>query len=166
MGPSSYMRSIVDRNVVTRCIPVLRISGPQIYYYFLRGKRRTNMSMNLQTNSNFRRNNYEVESSLNEMAHDDARERKWRGNWRMQWVASTFYTTSEHGVSSITTADAHTSAASCRQNWRRFKWTRPFRAKDEIWILRVCHHISTGLHKLYFKKWSYFWITLYITTPM
>jgi len=26
----------------------------------------------------------------------------------------------------------------------RFKWTRPFRAKDEIWFLRVCHHISTG----------------------
>ena len=32
------------------------------------------------------------------------------GNWRMQWVASTLHTTSEHGVSSITTADAHTSA--------------------------------------------------------
>ena len=45
-------------------------------------------------------------------------EGKWRGNWRMQWVASTLHTTSEHGVSSITTADAHTSAASCRLNWR------------------------------------------------
>jgi hypothetical protein len=34
-----------------------------------------------------------------------------------------------HGVSNITTADAHTSAASSRLNWRprRFKWTRPFR---------------------------------------
>jgi len=29
-----------------------------------------------------------------------------RGNWRMEWVASTLHTTSEHGVSSITTADA------------------------------------------------------------
>ena len=28
----------------------------------------------------------------------------------MLWVASTLHTTSEHGVSSITTADAHTSA--------------------------------------------------------
>ena len=28
----------------------------------------------------------------------------------MQWVASTLHTTSEHGVSSITTADAHNSA--------------------------------------------------------
>jgi len=27
----------------------------------------------------------------------------------------------------------------------RFKWARPFRAKDEIWFPRVCHHISTGL---------------------
>ena len=43
---------------------------------------------------------------------------KWMGNWRMQWVASTLHTTSEHGVSSITTADEHTSAASSRLNWR------------------------------------------------
>ena len=52
------------------------------------------------------------------MAHSDAREGKWRRNWRMEWVASTLHTTSEHGVSSITTADAHTSAASSRLNWR------------------------------------------------
>ena len=29
------------------------------------------------------------------------REGKLRGNWRMEWVASTLHTTSEHGVSSI-----------------------------------------------------------------
>ena len=69
----------------------------------------------------------QLESSWNVMAHSDARERKWRGNWRMQWVASTLHTTSEHGVYSITTADAHTSAASSRLKWRphRFKCTRP-----------------------------------------
>jgi len=44
------------------------------------------------------------------MAHGDAREGKW--------LASTLHTTSEHGVSSITTADAHTSAASSRLNGR------------------------------------------------
>jgi len=51
----------------------------------------------------------------------------------MEWVASTLHTTSEIGVSSITTADAHTSAASSRPNWRprRFKWTRRFRRKTE-----------------------------------
>ena len=32
----------------------------------------------------------------------------------MEWVDSTLHTTSEHGVSSINTADAHTSAASSR----------------------------------------------------
>ena len=55
------------------------------------------------------------------------------GNWRMEWVASTLHTTSEYGVSSITTADANTSAASSRLNWlpRRFKWTRPFRRKTK-----------------------------------
>ena len=74
-----------------------------------------------------------VEYSWNVMAHDDAREGKWRGNWRMEWIASTLHTTSYHGVSSITTADAHTSAASSRLNWRprRFKWTRPFRRKTK-----------------------------------
>ena len=59
-----------------------------------------------------------LDSSWNVMAHGDEREGKWRGNWRMQWVASTLHTTSEHGVSSITTADAHTSVASSRLNWR------------------------------------------------
>jgi hypothetical protein len=74
-----------------------------------------------------------VESSWNVMAHGDAREGKWRGNWRMEWVDSTLITTLEHDVSSITTADAHTSAASSRLNWRprRFKWTRPFRRKTK-----------------------------------
>jgi hypothetical protein len=74
-----------------------------------------------------------VESSWNVMARGDARERKWRANWRMEWVASTLHTTSEHGVSSITTADAHTSAASSRLNKRpcRFKWTRSFRRKTK-----------------------------------
>jgi hypothetical protein len=67
------------------------------------------------------------------MAHCGARNGKWRGNWRMEWVAITLHTTSEHGVFSITTASAHKSAASSRMNWRsrRFKWTRPFRRKTK-----------------------------------
>jgi hypothetical protein len=74
-----------------------------------------------------------VDSSWNVMAHGDAREGIWRGNWRMVWVASTLHTTSEHGVSSITTAYAHTSAASSPLNWRprRFKWTRLFSRKKK-----------------------------------
>ena len=38
-----------------------------------------------------------------------------------------------HCISSITTADAHTSAASSRLNWRpcRFKWTHPFLRKTK-----------------------------------
>ena len=58
---------------------------------------------------------------------------KWRGNCQMEWVASISHTTSEGGVSSITTADAHTSAASSQLNWspRRFKWDGPFRRKTK-----------------------------------
>ena len=72
-----------------------------------------------------------VEVSWNVMAHGDAQEGKWSGNWRMEWVAITLHTTSEHGVSSITTADGYTSATSSRLNWRprRFKWARPFFAE-------------------------------------
>jgi len=51
------------------------------------------------------------------MAHGDAREGEVKGeNWRMQWVASTLHATSEHGASSITIADAQTSAASSQLN--------------------------------------------------
>ena len=47
----------------------------------------------------------EVDSSWNVTAYGDTREGKWRGNWRMEWVASTLHTTSEHCVSSITIPD-------------------------------------------------------------
>ena len=77
--------------------------------------------------------NTEVESSGNVIGHGDAREGKWRGNWRMEWVASTLHTTSEHLVSSITTADAHTTVAISRFSWRPcwFKWNGPFRRKKK-----------------------------------
>jgi len=43
------------------------------------------------------------------------------------------HTSLDHGLSSITTADAHNSAASSGLNWRprRFKWTRPFRRETK-----------------------------------
>ena len=43
------------------------------------------------------------------------------------------HTTSERGLSSFTNADAHTTTASSRLNWRprRFKWTRSFRRKTK-----------------------------------
>jgi len=61
------------------------------------------------------------------------REGKWRGNWRMEWVANTLLTTSQHGVSSNTNITTAYSAASSRLNWRplRFKWARPFRRKTK-----------------------------------
>jgi len=69
----------------------------------------------------------------------------------MQWVASTLHTTSEHVVSSITNADG--AQLGCAVVDRadaplpgRFKWTGPFRAKDEIWFLRMCRHISNEVY--------------------
>jgi len=80
-----------------------------------------------------KRKHVRVMSSWNAMAHGDARAGKWRGNWRMEWVAGTLHTTSELRVSSITTADADTSAASSQLNRLpcRFKWTRPFHRKTK-----------------------------------
>ena len=60
------------------------------------------------------------------------------------------HATSQRGVSSITTADAHISAASSRLKWRphRFKWTRPFRGKTKSGFLGVCHQVP---HEFYNK---------------
>ena len=59
-----------------------------------------------------------VDSSWNVMAQGYAWEGKWRGNWRKEWVASTLHTTSEHGVPSITNADAQAQNLNCRaQNY-------------------------------------------------
>ena len=81
------------------------------------------------------------------MAHGDARDGKWRGYWRMEWAASTLHTTSEHGVSSITTTDTHTSAASSRMNWRprRFKWTLRFAERRNLDSARVPSHFNWPL---------------------
>jgi hypothetical protein len=103
-----------------------------------------------------------LESCWNVMAHDDAVEGKWRGNWRMEWVASTFHTTSEHGVSSITTADVHNSAASSRLHWRpsRFKWTRPFRRKTKsgLCACAITFESQSAIFSSYLKvlfSWSF-----------
>ena len=68
-----------------------------------------------------------LEAVRNVMAHGDALEGKWRGNRRLERVATTLVlclgTWSIHGRP----ADLH-STASSRLNWlpRRFKWTRAF----------------------------------------
>jgi hypothetical protein len=91
-----------------------------------------------------------IESNWNMMEHGDAREGKWRGNWRMEWVASTLHTTSEHGVSSITTADAHTSAASSRLNWRPHRADLNglvrFAERRNLVSARVPSHFKRSLH--------------------
>jgi len=62
-----------------------------------------------------------VEWKRNLVAHGDAREEKWRGKRRMEWVATSLQ------------LDSHSKKASTRLNWhsRQYKWTRPFRWKTE-----------------------------------
>jgi hypothetical protein len=66
------------------------------------------------------------------MAHGDAPEGKWRGIFGMEWVASTLYTTSELGISSITTAMR--TPRLLVVDWTdvpTFKCTSPFRRKTK-----------------------------------
>ena len=99
-----------------------------------------------------------IESSWNVMAHGDAREGKWRGNCRMKCVASTLHNISEHGVSSITTADTHNSAVSSRLKWGPppISMDSSVSPKDEIWLMRVCHHISNAayIHSANWFLWA------------
>jgi len=37
----------------------------------------------------------------------------------------------------------------------RFKWTRPFHAKDKVWFLRVCHYISDAVYNMPNTLWTY-----------
>jgi hypothetical protein len=100
------------------------------------------------------------------MAQSDAWEGKWRGNWRMEWVASTLHTTSENCVYSITTADAHTSAASSRLNWRpcRFQRTRLFcrKMKSGFCACAITFQMqsTTDMWCSHSPKWqaSYLWM--------
>ena len=107
-----------------------------------------------------------VDSSWNVMAHGDAREGKWSGNWLMQWVASTLHTTSEHVVSSITTADAHTSAASSRLNWRprRFKWFRPFsrKTKSGFCACAITFQLASKRNKFLYLRYCAFFCHIVI----
>jgi len=99
-----------------------------------------------------------VDSSWNVMAHGGAREGKWRGNWRMAWVASTLHTTSEHGVFNITTADEHNSAA-LNSRPRRFKWTRPFRRKTKsgFCVCAIIFQLASSRRTLQCFPVSYVW---------
>jgi len=77
-----------------------------------------------------------VEWKRNLVAHGDAREEKWRGKRRMEWVAkqsSVWHGTVHPVLLQSFSPDPHSKKASTRLNWhpRRYKWIRPFRWKTE-----------------------------------
>ena len=94
-----------------------------------------------------------VQFIWNVMAHGDGRVGKWRGNWRMEWVASTLRNTSEYGVSSITTMTPlmrtprlpvvdWTDTPTHLNGLVRFTERRN-------WFLRVFHHISNAVNNFW-----------------
>ena len=100
-----------------------------------------------------------VDSSWNVMTHDEW-ERKWRGNWRMEWVASTVHATMERGVSSITTADAHTSAVSSRLN----QLDSSVSPKDETLFLRRWNFLwdMGGVHWIHTQSSPFVYLCLFV----
>jgi len=85
----------------------------------------------------------------------------------MEWVANILHTTSEHGVSSITTADAYTSAASSRLNWRpsRCKWARPFGRKTKSGLCAFAITFQTESTILYAKIRVFFTLSRNMVYP-
>jgi len=77
-----------------------------------------------------------VEWKRNLVAHGDAREEKWRGKRRMEWVvkqSSVWLGTVHPVLLQSFSPDPHSKKSSTLLNWhpRRYKWTRPFRWKTE-----------------------------------
>ena len=77
-----------------------------------------------------------LESSWNVMTHGDAREGKWRGNWQMEWVASTLHTfTLPRNMVYPTLLPLMRIPRLPVVDWNwhpcRFKWTRPFHRKTK-----------------------------------
>jgi len=102
-----------------------------------------------------------VDSSWNVMAHGDTQEGKWRGNWRMEWVAGTLHTTSEHGVPSINTADARTSAAGGQLNWCP-RWLVHFAERRNLFSAFVPSHFKCSLPTLaWVLTCNVLWMLLY-----
>jgi len=73
-----------------------------------------------------------VDPSWNVMAHGDAREGKWRGNWRMEWVVSTLHT--------------NWDSINISPTWCKLCSLIYFTAKS-FYMFRVTQHPSSGVLK-------------------
>ena len=90
-----------------------------------------------------------LESSWNLMAHGDAREGKWRGNWRMEWVASTLTLHRNVGYPALLPLMRTSRLPGSRQNWhpRRFKWTLRFAKRRNLVSARVPSRFKRSLQQ-------------------
>jgi hypothetical protein len=74
-----------------------------------------------------------VQSRWNVMAHGDAREGKWRGNWLMEWVASppTLPRNMVYPALLPLMRTPRLPVVDWTDAPRRFKWARPFRRETK-----------------------------------
>ena len=113
----------------------------------------------LNLENNIQSPKVKVEAVWNVVAHGDAWEGKWRGNWRLERVATTLAlylgTCSIHGLP----ADPHSSTASSRLNWlpRRCKLTRPFlwKTKSGFCTCAITFQTCSNTVPVRIKTWRY-----------
>jgi hypothetical protein len=84
------------------------------------------------------------------MAHGDAREEKWRGKKRKEWVTSKRHMTAEHKPARAVQnqqGDVHSSPASSRLNWRpcRFKGLVCYVERRNLVSARVSSHFKSSI---------------------
>ena len=89
-----------------------------------------------------------VELVRNLVAHGDTREGKWRGNWRMEWVASTL--TPPPNVVYPALLKLMRTPRPPAVDWtdvpHRFKWTRPFLGKTKSGFCACAITFRTSLY--------------------
>ena len=73
------------------------------------------------------------------------REEKWRGNWRMEWVASTLTPPPNVVYPALLKLMRTPRLPAVDWSPHRFKWTRPFQGKTKSGFC-ACHHAP---HELY-----------------
>ena len=88
----SFLRTQFPATLMVKILRTNSWQAASFFFFFLKyGLQRNSRTELLSGKTRPQRTSWLrcVECIWNPMAHGDAREGKWRGNWRMEWVAST-----------------------------------------------------------------------------
>jgi hypothetical protein len=98
------------------------------------------------------------------MAHSDTREGKWRGNWQMEWLASTLHTTSDMVYPALL-------PLMCTPQLPVIDWTDApanlnglirFAERRNLVSVHVASHLNWPLHSTFFRSLPLFLILVMV----